>query len=209
MPGLEISIAFFFTALLLGISPGPDIIFVLTQSALYGVRAGLVTTLGLCTGLCLQTLAVALGLAALLHTFPLAFNLLRYCGAAYLLWLAWLALRAKPDKVGINNKNASGSHTQYYTRGVIMNVTNPKFTIFFLAFLPQFCNPGRGGMTLQICYFGLLFIIATLMVFSAAAWLGGSLAKWFNNSPSAQLWLNRGAAAVFISLALMLVLIEN
>lgn len=209
MPGWEVSIGFFITALLLGISPGPDIIFVLTQSALYGTRAGVVTTFGLSTGLCVQTLAVALGVAAFIRAYPPAFNLLRFCGAAYLCWLAWLALRAKPDKAEISGERQHIGYGHLYGRGVIMNITNPKVTIFFLAFLPQFCDPDRGSMTLQICYFGVLFIIATLIVFSTAAWLGGSLAKWINNSPQTQLWINRAAAGVFVGLALTLVLMEK
>lgn len=209
MPGWEVSAAFFVTALLLGASPGPDIIFVLTQSALHGVRAGLATTLGLATGLCLQTLAVALGLAAIIAALPLAFNIIRFLGAAYLCWLAWLALRARPDKAGLGGKGGQESMGRLYGRGVIMNITNPKVTVFFLAFLPQFCDPERGAMPLQICWLGLLFIIATLIVFSIAARLGGGLAKRFNDSPGAQLWLNRLAAAVFIALALALLVMEK
>lgn len=209
MPGWEISGAFFITAVLLGLAPGPDIIFVLTQSAMYGARAGIVTTFGLATGLCAQTLAVALGIAALLRASPLAFNLLKFCGATYLCWLAWLAFKARPDRAETVSGTAFPGFARSYGRGVIMNVTNPKVAIFFLAFLPQFCDPARGSMLLQIIYFGFLFIIATLLVFCSVAWLGGNLAKWFNKSPRAQLWINRVAGSIFLVLALMLLVMDS
>lgn len=208
MPGWELSGFFFLTAILLGLSPGPDIIFVLTQSALYGARAGIATTLGLATGLCFQTLAVALGIAALVKTSPLLYNILRFCGAAYLCWLAWQAFRARPDKAELQGGGNMGGYGRCYLRGVIMNISNPKVAIFFLAFLPQFCDPGRGSVLGQIIYFGFLFIIATLIVFITVAFLGGSLAKWFNSSPRARLWLNRIAGIIFIGLALMLVCLD-
>lgn len=209
MPGWELSAAFFVTALLLGISPGPDIIFVLTQSAIYGSRAGIITTFGLATGLCFQTCAVALGIAALVRASPLAFNILRFCGAAYLCWLAWQAFRAKADKAELGVKGQAESFRRAYLRGVIMNITNPKVAVFFLAFLPQFCDPVRGSMLWQIIYFGILFIIATLIVFSIAAWLGGNLANWFNSSPRARLWINRIAGFIFLGLALSLLILDT
>lgn len=209
MPGWEISGIFFLTAVLLGLSPGPDIIFVLTQSALYGTRAGIATTFGLATGLCFQTLAVALGIAALVRASPLLFNILRFCGAGYLCWLAWQAFRAGAGEAELQNGAKPGGYWLCYRRGVIMNISNPKVAIFFLAFLPQFCDPARGGILLQISYFGFLFIIATLLVFSLAAFLGGRLAAWFNRSPRARLWMNRIAGMIFLGLALMLVFLDS
>lgn len=206
LPGLEISSAFFASALFLGIAPGPDNIFVLTQSALFGAKAGLVTTLGLVTGLCVHTLAVAVGVAALIHASSWAFGLLKLLGAAYLCWLAWLSLRA-----GASHTQAHGSFPGYaalYKRGIIMNVTNPKVLLFFLAFLPQFCRPEVNGMVIQIIYFGALFIIATLIVFCSVALLGGWLAAWFNKSDRAQIILHRMAAIIFLGLALAMIVTE-
>lgn len=204
MPGLEVSGAFFLASLILGIAPGPDNIFVLTQSALFGARAGLVTTLGLVSGLCFNTLAVALGIAVIFLTSPLAFNILKYAGAAYLCWLAWHAFRAaaQTDRGGSNHFPGYGA---LYKRGVIMNLTNPKVSIFFLAFLPQFCDPQRGNVGLQTVYFGLLFMLATILVFGCVAILGGRLAPIFNKSPKSQLFINRVAGCVFLGLALFLV----
>lgn len=204
MPSLDVSCAFFVAALVLGVAPGPDNIFVLTQSALFGAKAGVVTTLGLLTGVCFHTLAVALGIAALFVASPLAFNLLKYCGAAYLCWLAWQAFRAKASRDDLSRHSFPG-YAALYRRGVIMNITNPKVALFFLAFLPQFCDPRLGDVGWQTIYFGFLFVVAGFMVFAAVALLGGRLAVLFNKSPRSQIFLNRLAGCVFIGLGLALV----
>lgn len=209
MPDWEVASAFFVTALVLGISPGPDIIFVLAQSALYGTRAGVYTTLGLSTGLCVQTAAVALGLAAIFHVWPLAFTLLKICGALWLCWLAFLAFRAKPEKTDGLHSSAFPGYAALYRRGIIMNITNPKVCVFFLAFLPQFIDPARGSLMGQTIALGLLFILATIIVFCLVACLGGRLAAWLNKTPATQLWLNRIAGSVFLGLALALFFVET
>lgn len=203
LPGLDISAAFFAAALFLGIAPGPDNIFVLTQSALFGARAGLATTLGLATGLCFQTAAVAAGVAAMLRAFPWAFIALKFFGAAYLCWLAWLSLRAGATETG-GVKDAFPGYAALYRRGVIMNVSNPKVLLFFFAFLPQFCKEGAGPFWLQIVYFGLLFIAAALIVFACVALLGGRISHWLNKSAKTQIIMHRIAAAIFLGLALAL-----
>ena len=140
---LDTVLTFFVTALMLALAPGPDIIFVLTQSALYGMRAGVATTLGLISGLCFHTTIVAVGVAGIFMTSPLAFTLLTVVGAAYLLYLAWLSFRAGASMAHLQESRFLG-YWGLYRRGVIMNITNPKVTLFFLAFLPQFCAPDRG-----------------------------------------------------------------
>lgn len=207
MPTLEASAAFFAAALLLGVAPGPDNIFVLTQSALFGARAGVATTFGLATGLCLQTAAVAAGIAALLRAMPWALALIKLAGAAYLCWLAWLSLRAGASKAEAKTAPFPG-YLALYRRGIVMNITNPKVLLFFLAFLPQFCSPQAGPVWLQLLYFGCLFILATLIVFCSAALLGGGLAAWLNRSAGAQIIMHRIAALVFLGLAVALALAD-
>lgn len=196
---------FFIAALIMSLAPGPDNIFVLTQSALYGFRAGLVTTVGLITGLCAHTAAVALGVAALFQTSELAFTALKCVGAAYLLYLAWLSWRSGASHASLH-RSAFPGYWGLYRRGVIMNITNPKVTLFFLAFLPQFAKPELGHLPLQIVSLGILFQTATLIVFGGVAYLGGWLAQWFNNSARGQIILNRVTACIFIGLALVLIL---
>lgn len=207
--------AFFVAALLLGIAPGPDNILVLTQSALFGAGAGMVTTLGLVTGLCVHTTAVALGVAAIFQTSALAFTLLKTAGAGYLLWLAWLSFRAGASTAQIAQGDASSDGPAYaafpgymalYRRGIVMNVTNPKVSLFFLAFLPQFCDPTRGSVAVQVLILGVLFMLATIVVFWTVAALGGRLAVWFNRSPRGQIIMQRVAGCVFVAMAAALLL---
>ncbi|MBO4300958.1 MAG: LysE family translocator [Desulfovibrio sp.] len=218
---IDVMLTFFATALLLGIAPGPDNIFVLTQSAMYGTTAGVATTLGLITGLCVHTTAVAMGIAVIFQTSPLAFALLKTIGAAYLLWLAWLSFRAGATQVDItpktpleppqpmNQQAGFPGHAALYRRGIVMNVTNPKVSIFFLAFLPQFCDANHGSMALQVIILGVLFMLATLVVFCTVAALGGRLAVWFNRSPRGQILIQRVAGCVFVALAIALILTQN
>ena len=188
----------------MGLAPGPDILFVLTQPALYGARAGFATTCGLITGLFVHITAVSLGVAALFQSSETAFNVLKFAGAAYLLYLAWLSFRSGTSKASLQKAQFPGYGT-LYRRGVIMNITNPKVTLFFLAFLPQFCAPERGSVALQVMELGLLFMLAAFIVFTAVSALGGRLAHWFNSSPRGQMLMHRVAGLVFVVLAGMLI----
>lgn len=200
--------AFFTASVLLALAPGPDNIFVLTQSALRGRTAGLLVTLGLCTGLVVHTTAVAFGVAVIFQASALAFTALKLAGAGYLLYLAWQAFRASAEKISIGRQNEL-SHGRLYRRGIIMNVTNPKVSIFFLAFLPQFADPNRGPLTLQMLLLGSLFIVSTILVFGGIALLAGSLGQWLNRSPKTQVMINRLAGAVFVGLALKLATVSR
>jgi threonine/homoserine/homoserine lactone efflux protein len=203
MPSPETLFAFFGISLLLGLTPGPDNLFVLLQSAMRGPRAGMVVVLGLCTGLLVHTAAVALGLATLFAASATAFVVLKICGAIYLGWLAWQAFRAPAGAVARTAANGS-ANWQMYRRGVLMNLSNPKVVIFFLAFLPQFVAADRGRIAAQIALLGVLFIVATLLVFGAIAWFSGLFGTLLLRSTRAQRWLNRFAGMVFLGLAVRL-----
>ncbi len=205
MPDPDSIAVFFLASVVLGIAPGPDNIFVLAQSALYGPRAGLTVTIGLCTGLLVHTLAVALGVAALFQTSEWAFNALKIVGAAYLLYLAWRAFSASRQSPELGGYGSIGSW-QLYRRGIIMNVTNPKVAIFFLAFLPQFTDPSRGALSIQMVLLGLVFILATILVFGSVSLLAGTLGGWLTRSPSAQRILNGVTGVVFAGLAIRLLI---
>jgi threonine/homoserine/homoserine lactone efflux protein len=203
LPSSEILATFFAASVLLALAPGPDNIFVLTQSALQGKGAGLIVTLGLCTGLIVHTTAVALGVAVIFQASALAFTLFKLFGAGYLLYLAWQAFRASAKKIQATGNGELGGG-RLYRRGIIMNVTNPKVSIFFLAFLPQFADPSRGPMTLQLLLLGVVFILATILVFGSIALLAGTLGEWLNRSEKTQRIMNRMAGTVFVGLALKL-----
>jgi threonine/homoserine/homoserine lactone efflux protein len=184
-------------------APGPDNIFVLTQSALRGRLPGLMVVIGLCTGLLVHTFAVACGVAVIFQVSAVAFTLLKLLGAGYLVYLAWQAFRASagPLPTGETETVPLG---RLYLRGIVMNVTNPKVSIFFLAFLPQFADPARGSLAVQMILLGGLFMLATILVFGLIALLAGSLGDWLGHSSRAQKVLNRVAGTVFVGLALKL-----
>ncbi len=190
---------FFIAALALALAPGPDNIFVLSQSALYGRRAGLLVTLGLCNGILVHTAAVAFGVAAIFAASELAFNMVKFIGAGYLLYLACCAFRTKPTPVERGAPVLSDG--VLYRRGVVMNITNPKVAIFFLAFLPQFADPALGSLSAQVILLGALFIVATFLVFSGIAWFAGLLGEFLRKSERAQSLINQMTGIIFIGLA--------
>ena len=201
----QIVLSFFGIAVLLALAPGPDNLFVLMQAAMWGKGAGMVVVLGLCTGLIGHTVAVAVGLAAVFATSETAFMVLKLAGAAYLLYLAWGAFRAPAVGATDTGKAPRLPHGALFRRGIIMNLTNPKVSLFFLAFLPQFTSPARGSVALQTISLGALFMLATLLVFGAIAVFSGAFGEMLQKSARAQRWLNRVAGIVFVGLALRLV----
>ena len=210
MPTLQTLITFFGVAVLLGLSPGPDNLFVLLQSAQRGWRMGIAAVVGLCMGIIVHTTAVALGLAAVFAASAMAFTILKWCGAAYLVYLAWGAWRApvsaKPEEDISQSATkpvvaTSGDFLRMVLRGVVMNLTNPKVLIFFLAFLPQFADPAIGPVGPQIFVFGAVFILAAFLVFGAIALFSGAFGNLLLRSPRAQFWLNKITAVVFVGLA--------
>lgn len=201
----NILLVFFLVSAALAITPGPDNLFVLTQAALNGRRAGLLITIGLCTGLIAHTSAVAMGVAALFQTSAIAFTVLKILGAGYLLYLAWWVFKSTSTSVETSNKRKL-SPFQLYQRGIIMNITNPKISVFFLAFLPQFTNPLQGALMTQLFILGFVFIIATLLVFGGIAILAGTLGDWIKRSPQIQNRLNRIAGLIFLVLATRLLI---
>jgi threonine/homoserine/homoserine lactone efflux protein len=200
---IETLLTFTLASTLLSLAPGPDNIFVLMQSALHGARAGLLVTLGLCTGLIVHTTLVAAGVAAIFLVNDLAFTLLKLLGAGYLIYLAIGAWRAGASALSANGAPPQ-SALQLYRRGVVMNLTNPKVAIFFLAFLPQFVSPASGEIAFQIMILGVIFILVALLVFGTVALLSGRLAAAFKRSGKIQRLLNRSAALIFTGLALRL-----
>lgn len=200
---LDTILAFAGAATLLAWVPGPDNLFVLTQSALYGPRLGVTVTLGLCAGLVIHTVAVAFGVAAIFQTSQTAFDALKIIGAAYLIYLAYKSFRAKPEVLDGSGQSVLPMRAMFL-RGIVMNVTNPKVAIFFLAFLPQFTSPDRGSIAGQMLLLGAIFIVCTLISFTLISTLAGSLSRWLRNSDRGQLWLNRVAGLVFIGLAFKL-----
>ncbi|WP_296593299.1 LysE family translocator [Methylophaga sp.] len=201
---IEVYAVFIFTSALLALAPGPDNIFVLTQSALYGKRSGILITLGLCTGLVFHTYLVAFGVATIIQTSDWALSALKVIGALYLVYLAWQMLNSQTQE--LSGKDVVLSDTNLYLRGIVMNVTNPKVSIFFLAFLPQFASSNYGAITPQIILLGTIFGAVSLFIFSGISILASKLGDLLKRKPNAQVYLSRMTALIFVVLAFNLLM---
>ena len=199
MLSYQTALAFFGVSLLLGVTPGPDNIFVLLQSASYGKRAGM---------LVVHTTAIALGLAAVFAASETAFVVLKFAGAAYLAYLAWQAFSA-PVSNSTDAAPAALQPRQLLVRGMVMNLSNPKVVFFFLAFLPQFVDAQRGAVAWQLAQLGGIFILATLVSFGAISYFAASVGQRLRGSAQAQRWMNRTAGTVFAGLALRLAVAQR
>lgn len=171
---ISIIISFLGAAIALTILPGPDNMFVLAQSIAKGKQSGIFTTLGLCTGLLVHISATTLGISAVIYQSAIAFTIVKYAGAFYLLFLAFKAFRAKNSSFNLNVKDKLNSKA-LYKRGVIMNLLNPKVSLFFLAFLPQFVHYEHGNVPIQMLILGFIFLVQALIIFSLISIFAGKL----------------------------------
>lgn len=162
--------------------PGPDILFVITQSISQGKKAGIVTASGLCTGVLAHTTAAALGISALVYKSALAFEIVKYAGAAYLLYLAWKALKESEELVSSAPVRETDAFA-LYRRGIFMNVLNPKVALFFLAFLPQFVNIDSGNVPMQMIFLGIIFMVQAWLIFSAISVFAGTIGEKIIQKP--------------------------
>lgn len=197
---------FIIASFLLCLAPGPDNIYVLTQGMTKSKKAAIVTTLGLCSGIIIHTSATAFGISVIFQTSELAFNLVKYIGAAYLLYIAYQAFRHRDDKLDLTAQNSSNELKKLYIKGFFMNVLNPKVSIFFLAFLPQFVNPELGNIPMQMIILGLVFMALTVVVFSSIGIAGNMLSSKLMENPSISKILNILTSFVLGALAVKLAL---
>jgi RhtB (resistance to homoserine/threonine) family protein len=188
--------------------PGPDILFVIAQSMSRGKNAGIATALGLCTGLIVHTLAAALGVAAILHQSAIAFAVLKYAGALYLLYLAWQAARDGKATFDLPQTERR-SHSALYRKGIFMNLLNPKVSLFFLAFLPQFVPPSAENAVWQMMLLGVLFLLQALAVFTAVSIFAGMIGQRWLRRPAVARHVNKVKAALFAILGIRLALMER
>lgn len=192
----------------LTIAPGPDNTFIVAQGISRGRKAAVITALGMCSGVSVHTTAAALGISALLYSSATAFTVLKYAGAAYLLFLAYKAL--KEQQVMLPQGTADGrSSWVMFRRGFIMNVVNPKVALFFLAFLPQFVSPGEGSAALQMFLLGLLFMAQAVVLFSVIGWLSGSVGNLILRRPRMARWFGWLTAGIFASLGIRLAMAQR
>ena len=192
---------FLIASALLTIAPGPDIVYVLTRGITQGRRAGFAAALGFATGVIFHTALAALGIAALIRSSEFAFSLVRYAGAAYLIYLGVRTLLSQ-GALQHGSADTSISLWSVYKQSVIGNALNPKVTLFFLSFLPQFINVNAGHVELQMVSLGVLFMLQTVLIFGAIAFFSGSIGDRLRSNPSIANRLNIFAGVVFIALGI-------
>jgi threonine/homoserine/homoserine lactone efflux protein len=210
MQDITTPLLFVTASLLLIVAPGPDIVFLVSQGATRGPRAGFVTAMGLAAGNLVHTLGAALGVSVIFQTSAIAFNALKVAGAAYLLYLAWKTVRSGSGSVAAAQAGEAKQESLFW-RAVLMNVLNPKVALFFLAFLPQFASPQAGPVWLQMIFYGLLFTGLVVIVFGAFGVFAGKASQWLRRGASGRAgvimkWLVSG---VFVLLALRLATVQR
>ena len=199
-------ILFIGASFILCLVPGPDNIYVLTQGMTKSKKAAVVTTLGLTTGLIIHTTAAALGISVIFKTSEIAFDIVKYAGACYLLYIAYQAYKYRDEPLDLSVQNSSIELRKLYIKGFIMNILNPKVSIFFLAFLPQFVSPSSGSVTLQMISLGLIFMVMTIVVFSSIGIAGNLLSSKLLEQPSIVKYMNILTSFVLGGLGLKLAL---
>ena len=213
MPDTPQLLMFIAAGWLLNLTPGPDVLYIVTNALRSGVRAGVVAALGIVSGCFVHVFAAALGVGALLATSAAAFTALKWIGAAYLMWIGVKLLFAKG---GSSIVPGDAAHTKVpadfvriYLRGFLTNVLNPKVALFFLAFVPQFIAPGTPDKVTAFLLLGLLFNLNSLPINFGYAWLAG----WASNRVGAvqrtMHWMDRAAGAMFIGFGLKLAMSDN
>ncbi|WP_017736555.1 LysE family translocator [Pseudomonas sp. CBZ-4] len=198
-----LSLNFLVTCLIVVLIPGTGVIFTVSTGLTAGKRASLFAALGCTAGIIPHLLASILGLSALLHTSALAFDLLKYAGVAYLLYVAYATWRDR-SAFAVSDTPVVASARSLMLRGLLMNILNPKLTIFFLAFLPQFVAPGSTAPTVQMLVLSGVFMAMTFAVFVMYGLLANVFRRAVLESPRVQNWLRRSFAAAFAGLGLNL-----
>ncbi|GAB2197523.1 LysE family translocator [Sessilibacter sp. MAH4] len=196
---------FFVAALALNLSPGPDLIYVLTQTISGGKKVGVAAALGACSGAMVHVCAAALGVSAVIQSYPFGFKLIKYLGAAYLVYLAIQAF--KTSKISLTDSNIKDkSPWQAYKHGVLIDLFNPKVAIFFLSFLPQFVRKDTGHAGLQMLLLGAIIVFMAAIVEVIAVQLAGKISSKLRNEPKYGVWLNYFVGFVFTGLAVNLLI---
>jgi threonine/homoserine/homoserine lactone efflux protein len=194
---------FVVAGLVLNVTPGPDLLYITARSLGQGWRAGAASAFGIGAGCLVHTAAAALGISVLLRASPLAYDAIRLCGAAYLVFLGVQALRQPATAAQLASLPAA-SMRRVFWQGFVTNVLNPKVALFFLAFLPQFADPARGAFALQVLVLGLIFIVNGLWVCLLVARSAAAVADWARERTGAMNWIQRGSGALLVGLGLHL-----
>ncbi len=203
LPDTPPLLLFLLMALTLNVTPGPDMLYVIARSAEQGRLAGIASAFGIAAGVLVHTLAVAFGLAGLLVAVPVAYDVVKYAGAAYLIYLGLRILMSRQQLMAANAVDRA-TLAAIFRQGVVTNVLNPKVALFFLAFLPQFVDLARGSVAVQLMFLGILFNISGTTVNVVVALLASYAGTWIRNRLGASTLLRWLTGGVFVGLGVRL-----
>lgn len=190
------------------IAPGPDMLYVITRGMTHGRRAGMLSALGVICGILVHTIAAALGLTLIFQTSALAFLVVKYLGAAYLIYLGIKSWRER-NVFTLQTSSPTVSSRQLFWQGVLSNVLNPKIAIFFLAFLPQFVDKSSDQVTLQLVTLGLTFAFLGLLFLVVVGYSSGTIGSWITRRPHVARFLGRLSGGILVALGVRLALTER
>jgi len=189
-------------------APGPDMIFVFSRGIANGKKVGLFSAAGVAVGIMIHTLLASAGLAALFKTSAIAFIIVKYAGATYLLYLGSKALyNARKSAVSETEKKQSSQPA--FWQGIITNVLNPKVALFVLAFLPQFVTQSAASPASQMLFLGMVYACFTLLMYGLLGYFTGNIGSWLKSHPKAELWINRCSGLILIGLGLKLFFLQQ
>ena len=200
MPTTSTLLLFALASFALIVIPGPNMLYILTRGISEGRRSAVVSALGVETGLLVHIGAAAVGLSALLASSAAAFNVVRYLGAAYLVYLGLRALLRRESAEGAGAPAPRASLRRAFRDGLIVNVLNPKVALFFLAFLPQFLDPALGSLAAQVFVLGAVFIVVAFALDMAVAFAAGALGGWLRRRPAFLRLQGRVAGGIYLVL---------
>lgn len=201
MPPLSDFLTFALATLILNLTPGPDLMYIIARSLGQGRQAGILSSLGIGTGCLFHTFLAAFGISAVLRSSPLAFAVIRYAGGAYLIYLGVRLLLRRGAAESPLQPRAPAPPAAIFRQGMLTNMLNPKVALFFLAFLPQFVSPQRGPVAMQMTVLGLYFILSGTLVCLMVAVLAGAAGDFFRHGTNAAR-LERASGLVFVALGL-------
>lgn len=200
MPTVNTLLAFMLASAVLVMIPGPAVIYIVNRGISQGRRAAVASALGIEAGALVHVVAATVGLSAVIASSATLFNIVKYAGAAYLIMLGIMSWRLRADHDVELTTLRAASYRRLFGQGVVVNIFNPKVSVFFLAFLPQFVSPGHGAVWLQMLLLGIVFLLVATTLDLCYAFASGSVGEWLGGRPRIAAMRNRISGATYIAL---------
>ncbi len=191
-------------AIVLNATPGPDLLYIISNTLRGGKRIGFASSLGVCTGALFHVFIGAIGLSAIVLASALAFAVVKYLGVLYLFYLAYQSFKSAGVKFDITKKGMQKSAWSVYRQGVLIDILNPKVALFFMAFLPQFIREGHGSVAFQFIYLGVTVIVVAAIVEGTYVLLADKISLTLRKNRNFALWMDRVLGTVFAALGVSL-----